>query len=260
MINPFSFVLFSSQVGNSCSNRYSITSFKTSKLFYDTDRVPEYDVLSINAPENNQTVTFYFDQKVAWNETYDSSWQSNISSNAISNTSLADSFYDQLDSMIPQGTCMYLNTSAMVWQTDGCYTDREKSTSTSVTCTCEHLTMFTVFFSLTCATPSKTLYILSWIGCALSLIGLVCALILLMILSRCRQKKADEPTSSSSSAGWQHSMTVNDSIHLTKQESIRTIHSILERVTSIIDSKTDAVSVVQSVDYHEYFDLYLNIH
>jgi len=91
--------------------------------------------------------------------------------------------------MISEGSCMYLNTTSLIWQTDGCFTDRYLSNSTSVTCTCEHLTMFTVFFSLTCATPSKAFEILSWIGCVLSIIGLSITLITFIIISQCRQIK-----------------------------------------------------------------------
>jgi hypothetical protein len=121
-------------------------------------------------------VTFYFDQKITSTDTTEDS---------INSTS--DSFYDQLDVMVSVGTCMYLNTTSMIWQIDGCSTDRQLSNSTSVTCTCEHLTMFTVFFSLSCAAPSKALDIFSWIGCALSTIGLSITLIMFIIISHCRQ-------------------------------------------------------------------------
>ena len=118
--------------------------------------------------------------------------------------SSTDSFYDQVEVMISEGTCMYLNTTSMIWQTDGCSTDRQLSNSTSVTCTCEHLTMFTVFFSLTCAIPSKALEILSWIGCALSTIGLSITLIMFIIISqRRRTKDFDNRISSSLSTSSQ---------------------------------------------------------
>jgi len=94
---------------------------------------------------------------------------------------------------------MYLNTTSMIWQTDGCLTDRQLSNSTSVMCTCEHLTMFTVFFSLTCTAPSKPLEILSWIGCVLSIIGLSVTLIMFIIISQCRQTKNSNNGISSSS-------------------------------------------------------------
>ncbi|UJR27747.1 hypothetical protein I4U23_009022 [Adineta vaga] len=161
-----------------CTNRFSITSLKSPKLFYNTDRIPEYDVISILAPDHNQTVTFYFDQKISSTESVNSS---------IKSTSY--SFYDQLDLMISQGTCMYLNTTSMIWKTDGCTTNRQLSNGTSVICTCEHLTMFTVFFSLSCATPSKALQILSWIGCALSIVGLSVTLIMFVVIRQCRKTK-----------------------------------------------------------------------
>ena len=91
--------------------------------------------------------------------------------------------------MLLQGTCMYLNTTSMIWQTDGCTTDRQLSNTTSVTCTCEHLTMFTVFFSLSCATPSKALEVLSWIGCALSILGLSVTLVMFVVIRQCRKTK-----------------------------------------------------------------------
>ena len=123
-------------------------------------------------------MTFYFDQKVSANNTFEYS---------INSTS--DPFYDQLDIMISEGTCMYLNTTSMIWQTDGCSTNRQSSNSTSVTCTCGHLTMFTVFFSLSCATPSNALEILTWIGCCLSIIGLSITLIMFIVISQCRRTK-----------------------------------------------------------------------
>lgn len=91
--------------------------------------------------------------------------------------------------MLLQGTCMYLNTTSMIWQTDGCITDRQLSNTTSVTCTCEHLTMFTVFFSLSCATPSKALEILSWIGCILSILALSATLVMFVVIRQCRKTK-----------------------------------------------------------------------
>ncbi|CAF0794326.1 unnamed protein product [Adineta ricciae] len=165
-----------SNTTTNCTNRFSITSLKSPKLFYNTDRIPKYDVISILAPDHNQTVTFYFEQKIITNET------SNVSINSTS-----DSFYDQLDQMLLQGTCMYLNTTSMIWQTDGCITDRQLSNDTSVICTCEHLTMFTVFFSLSCATPSKALEILSWIGCVLSILGLSVTLVMFVVIRQCRK-------------------------------------------------------------------------
>ncbi len=168
---------------NNCSNRFSITSLKSPKLFYNTNRIPEYDVISVLAPNSNQHVTFYFEQKLPSIDIFV------YTPNITIKNSTTDSFYDQLDLMISEGTCMYLNTTSMIWQTDGCLTDRQLSNSTSVTCTCEHLTMFTVFFSLTCAIPSKTFEILSWIGCILSIIGLSITLIMFIVISQCRQIK-----------------------------------------------------------------------
>ncbi|CAF3365666.1 unnamed protein product [Rotaria sp. Silwood1] len=165
---------------NNCSNRYSITSIKSQKLFCTTNRIPEYDVISIVAPNQNQYVTFYFDQKISSNDTFE------YSINTTNSTTI-DPFYDQLDLMISEGVCMYLNTTSMIWQTDGCLTDRQLSNSTSVTCTCTHLTMFTVFFSLTCANPSKAVEILSWIGCVLSIIGLSITLLMFIFISLYRR-------------------------------------------------------------------------
>ena len=164
---------------DNCTNRFSITSLKSPKLFYNTDRIPEYDVISLLAPSRNQSVTFYFEQKISSSDILGYSPRS----------STTDPFYDQLDIMISEGTCMYLNTTSMIWQIDGCTTDRQLSNSTSVTCTCEHLTMFTVFFSLSCATPSKALQILSWIGCVLSIIGLFITLIMFIVISQRRKTK-----------------------------------------------------------------------
>ena len=160
-----------------CTSRFSITSLKSPKLFYNTSRTPKYDVISIISSNPNQHVTFYFDQKISEND----------SSNSSTNTS--NSFYDQLDLMTSEGFCMYLNTTSMIWQRDGCITNHKLSNSTSVVCTCEHLTMFTVFFSLTCATPSKALSILSWIGCILSIVGLSVTLITFILISQCRRTK-----------------------------------------------------------------------
>jgi hypothetical protein len=170
-------VVFRNTTDN-CSDRVSITSLKSPKLFYNTNRIPEYDVISLLAPIKNQSVTFYFDQKISSTHTL-----------KHSTNSMSDSFYDQLDIMISEGTCMYLNTTSMIWQTDGCSTDRQLSNNISVTCTCEHLTMFTVFFSLSCATPSKALEVLSWIGCVLSIIGLSMTLIMFIVMSKCRKAK-----------------------------------------------------------------------
>lgn len=149
-------------------------------------------MISIVAPSDQQRVTFYFDQRISANDNS----TNNTTKNASNDTS--DPFYDQVNVMVPEGTCMYLNTSSMLWQTDGCRTDRGLSTSLSVTCTCEHLTMFTVFFSLTCATPSKALLILSWVGCALSLVGLSLTLIMFVVISQCRQTKSPSHGNSSS--------------------------------------------------------------
>jgi hypothetical protein len=150
-------------------------------------------------------VTFYFEQKLPSTDTDE------YVPNAT--TVISDSFYDQLDILISEGTCMYLNTSSMIWQTDGCTTNRQLSNSTSVTCTCEHLTMFTVFFSLSCATPSKSLEILSWIGCGLSLIGLSLTLIMFIVITQCRRiKNSNHGISSShnsSSQELRHRMMVN---------------------------------------------------
>ncbi|CAF4591559.1 unnamed protein product [Rotaria socialis] len=177
---------------NNCANRYSIMAIKAQKLFYKTDRIPQYDVISVVAPTQNQSVTFCFDQKVSSNDASDRS------SNQI-NAIKVDPFYDKLGSIII-GTCMYLNTTAMIWETDGCLTDRKLSNSTSVTCTCEHLTMFTVFFSLTCATPSISLEILTWIGCILSIVGLSITLVMFIIMSLCRQTKYSIHGASSSTS------------------------------------------------------------
>lgn len=100
--------------------------------------------------------------------------------------------------MVPQGTCMYLNMTSMLWQSDGCTTDRQFSNNLSVTCTCEHLTMFTVFFSLACTKPSVGLYILSWIGCGLSLVGLSITLVMFIVISQCRRGKNSTARKSSS--------------------------------------------------------------
>ena len=100
--------------------------------------------------------------------------------------------------MILEGTCMYLNMTNMVWQSDGCTTDRQLSNNVSVTCTCEHLTMFTVFFSLNCAEPSIGLNMISWIGCGLSLVSLSIALIMFIVISQCRRGKNSGTRKSSS--------------------------------------------------------------
>ncbi|CAF2351180.1 unnamed protein product [Rotaria sp. Silwood2] len=165
---------------NNCTNRFSITSIKSQKLFYKTNRIPEYDVISIVAPNQNQYVTFYFDQKISSIDTFEYSINT-------TNSTIIDTFYDQLDLMISEGICMYLNTTSMIWQTDGCLTDRQLSNSSSITCTCKHLTMFTVFFSLTCANPSKTLEILSWLGCGLSIIGLSITFLMFIFISLYRR-------------------------------------------------------------------------
>jgi hypothetical protein len=146
--------------------------------------MPTYDVISILAPSPNQQVTFYFDQKLPSTDLFPVSTNTTNTTNSTSNP-----FYDQLDIKISEGMCMYLNTTSMIWQTDGCSTDHHLSNSTSVVCTCEHLTMFTVFFSLTCATPSTGLDILSWIGCGLSILGLSLTLIMFIVITLCRQMK-----------------------------------------------------------------------
>jgi hypothetical protein len=193
---------------NNCSNRFSITSLKSPKLFYNTDRIPEYDVISIITSSSNQYVKFYFDQQIPLADKF------NYSTNTTMNSTPIDSFYDQLNPMILQGICMYLNTTNMTWQADGCTTDRQLSTSTSVTCTCEHLTMFTVFFSLTCATPSQALEILSWIGCSLSILGLSMTLIMFIVISQCRRVKylnnGVSSTESSSSQELRRKLTVKN--------------------------------------------------
>jgi hypothetical protein len=192
---------------NNCSNRFSITSIKSPKLFYNTNRTPEYDVISIIAPNSNQHVTFYFDQKIPLADRF------NYSKNTI-NSNTSDSFYNQLNPMVPQGVCMYLNTTNMTWQTDGCTTDRQLSNSTSVICTCEHLTMFTVFFSLTCTNPSQALNILSWIGCGLSIFGLSVTLIMFVVISQCQQAKHSNngvsSTESNSSQELRRKLTVKN--------------------------------------------------
>jgi hypothetical protein len=175
------FVLFRN-TSNNCTNRLSITSLKSPKLFFNTNRIPQYDVISIIAPNPNQRVTFYFDQKISSINTFEYPINKTNSTNLTT-----DPFYDQLDIMISEGICMYLNTTSMIWQSDGCSTNRQLSNSTSVLCTCEHLTMFTVFFSLTCAPSSKALDILNWIGCILSIIGLSITLIMFIIISQCRR-------------------------------------------------------------------------
>ena len=176
-----------------CTNRFSVTSIKSQKLFYCTDRIPQYDIISIVAPSRQQQVTFQFEQKFLSNDTITNS-----------TNSTTDSFYDQLDLMVSQGTCMYLNTTSMTWQTDGCSTDRLLSNGSSVICTCEHLTMFTVFFSLSCEAPSKVLEVLSWIGCCLSIIGLSITLIMFIVISQCRQtKNSNNGISSSQSSSSQ---------------------------------------------------------
>jgi hypothetical protein len=169
--------------------------------------MPEYDVISIIGPSTNQRVKFYFDHKIPSED------QFNYSTNTTENFTLTDSFYDKLNPMIPQGVCMYLNTTNMTWQTDGCTTDRRLSNSTSVACTCEHLTMFTVFFSLTCETPSLALEILSWIGCGLSIIGLSITLVMFVVISQCRRAKNSNngvsSTESNSSQELRRKLTVN---------------------------------------------------
>ncbi|CAF1140369.1 unnamed protein product [Adineta steineri] len=188
----------SSNTNENCTNRFSITSLKSPKLFYNTNRIPQYDVISILAPSPNQTVTFYFDQKLDLTNTSDSPINT-----TTTNSSISDSFYDQLDIMISEGTCMYLNMTSMVWQTDGCITDRQLSNNISVICTCEHLTMFTVFFSLTCATPSQALEVLSWIGCIISIVSLLAILVMFIVTSQCRKPKDSAngmPSSSQSSS------------------------------------------------------------
>ena len=156
-------------------------SIKARQLFYNTNRTPEYDVISIIAPTRKQHVTFYFDQKVSSNGTMP---------NLINKTySTTDPFYDQLNIMTLKGTCMYLNIMNMTWQSDGCSTNQQLSNSSSVTCTCEHLTIFTVFFSLSCATSPQVLDILSWVGCILSIFSLSTTLIIFLVSSLCRQTK-----------------------------------------------------------------------
>ena len=187
------------QSNTNCTNRFSITAFKTPQLFHDTNRIPEYDVISILAPNRNQQVTFHFDQK---------------SSSIEFNQQQTNSFYDRLDPMTTEGICMYLNTANMTWLADGCTIDRRRSSQTSVTCTCEHLTMFTVFFSSTCSTPSKSLSILTWIGCGLSIIGLSITLIVFIFISQCRQKTSKSSqnisvSQSSSSQELRRRITVN---------------------------------------------------
>lgn len=172
---------------------------KSPKLFSETNGIPEYDVISIIAPTSNQHVTFYFDQKISSNTSISPSTNlTNTTSTNITNSTSRNSFYDQLDLMIPQGICMYLNMTTMLWQSDGCTTDRQISNNISVTCTCEHLTMFTVFFSLACEKPSMGLYVISWIGCGLSLIGLSIALVMFIVISQCRRSKNSNARKSSS--------------------------------------------------------------
>lgn len=99
---------------------------------------------------------------------------------------------------------MYLNTTTMIWQTDGCYTDRRLSTSTSVTCTCEHLTMFTVFFSLSCEAPTMSLKVLTWLGCIFSIISLLITFFMFIVMSLYRQTKTSIHGGSSSSSSTSH--------------------------------------------------------
>lgn len=173
------------QFETNCSNRFSITSLKSPKLFCNTNRIPEYDVISIIAPNRNQQVTFSFDQKVSATDSLSTATNATASTTTDSEK---DSFYDQVDVMVSEGICMYLNTTNMTWQSDGCVTNQQLSNSTSVTCTCEHLTMFTVFFSSSCATPSTALVVLSWIGCILSIVGLSVTLVMFIVISQCRQR------------------------------------------------------------------------
>ncbi|CAF2027361.1 unnamed protein product [Rotaria magnacalcarata] len=208
---------------NDCTNRYSITTIKAQRLFYKTDRIPQYDVISVVAPTQNQSVTFFFDQKVSSNDISDRL------SNQI-NVIKVDPFYDKLGSITIIGTCMYLNTTAMIWETDGCLTDRKLSNSTSVTCTCEHLTMFTVFFSLTCAPPSISLAILNWIGCILSIVGLSITLVMFIIMSLCRQTKYSmhgASSSTSSSSQEFRRRTMNKPPHLSIVKSMLLILCLL---------------------------------
>ncbi|CAF0748159.1 unnamed protein product [Rotaria sordida] len=227
---PYKFNCNISNSFNNCTNRYSITSIKSQKLFYKTDRIPEYDVISITAPNQNQNVTFYFDQKISSIDTFEYSIN-------ITNSTTIDTFYDQLDFMILEGSCMYLNTTSMIWQTDGCFTHRQLSNSTSVICTCQHLTMFTVFFSLTCANPSKTVEIFSWIGCGLSIIGLSITLLMFiaMSISRGTENSSHGLSSSNTSSSQEiRRRIVNKPRHLSIVKSMLFILCILLILMNIL--------------------------
>ncbi|XP_065832839.1 adhesion G-protein coupled receptor G6-like isoform X2 [Oscarella lobularis] len=77
------------------------------------------------------------------------------------------------------------------WSSDGC--EVVESNSTTVVCSCNHLTSFSVLFTLCgegcpCKSVSDSaLSVISYIGCALSILGLLVTLVCLPIL-KCRRK------------------------------------------------------------------------
>ena len=193
-------------------------------------------------------MTFCFDRKVSPNNASDNSTPPTNSTPTGWTT-----FYDQVDVMTLQGTCMYLNVTSLLWLTDGCTTDRSPSNSSSVTCTCEHLTMFTVFFSLTCEPPSKALFIFSWIGCCLSLIALSITLITFITMSQYRttnkhQKKASVPRTTAITQV-QPPIRVNT---LSYCRDVPLLFAFSGHNISYVHGQIDAVRSVSSLDADEH--------